>query len=471
MNPKDEFIMSTMEEIVPKDHLVRKLIKHVDFSFIRDLAKPYYSDIGRPGYDPVVLFKVAIIKSLFGISSMRKTCEEIKVNIAYRYFLGIPFSESTPDHSTYSRAYTTRFYQTDIYEQILKEVIQQIIDHDLLDTQYLFIDSTHIKASANKKKYIDKYVKKEKSVFEEELLAMVNEERDDHHQRPLPPTKPSHKTKRKKESKTDAESGWLSKGEKEHNFSYNSHAVCNEHGFILGQILKPSNIHDSQVFPEVFGLVKDSYQVEAIGLDAGYKTGSIIKRICDERIIPLMPYKRTNAKKGPFGNKGFEYDENEDTYVCPNGALLTYQKTTRQGYKEYVLDQETCSSCPFKKQCLSKKAKHKVLRVSVYKDYIDYADDIRKSDYGKAIYPLRKQSIERQFGDMKEKHGGRYTHYRGLKKVSDHVSLVYACMNMKKMAFRLDERSSLITPSTLLRRFIHNLLNQKQNKTPLLTSC
>lgn len=56
MNPKDEFIMSTMEEIVPKDHLVRKLIKHVDFSFIRDLAKPYYSDIGRPGYDPVVLF-------------------------------------------------------------------------------------------------------------------------------------------------------------------------------------------------------------------------------------------------------------------------------------------------------------------------------------------------------------------------------------------------------------------------------
>ena len=103
-NPKDEFIMSTMEELVPEDHLVRKIIKHVKFEFIRALTKPYYSDLGRPGYDPVILFKIAILKSLFGIPSIRRTCEEIKVNIAYRYFLGIPFSESTPDHSTYSKA-------------------------------------------------------------------------------------------------------------------------------------------------------------------------------------------------------------------------------------------------------------------------------------------------------------------------------------------------------------------------------
>ena len=114
---KDEFIMSTMEDIVPKDHLVRKLIKHVDYTFIRELAKPYYSEIGRPGYDPVVLFKIAILKSTFGISSIRRTCEEIKVNIAYRYFLGIPFTENVPDHSTYSKAYTNRFYETDIYEK------------------------------------------------------------------------------------------------------------------------------------------------------------------------------------------------------------------------------------------------------------------------------------------------------------------------------------------------------------------
>ncbi|QWB96449.1 transposase [Mycoplasmatota bacterium] len=75
---KDEFIMSTMEDIVPKDHLVRKLIKHVDYTFIRELAKPYYSDIGRPGYDPVVLFKIAILKSTFGISSIEGPVKKLK---------------------------------------------------------------------------------------------------------------------------------------------------------------------------------------------------------------------------------------------------------------------------------------------------------------------------------------------------------------------------------------------------------
>ena len=63
-NPRDEFIMSTMEELVPEDHLVRKIIKHVKFEFIRALTKPYYSDLGRPGYDPVILFKINHIRAM-----------------------------------------------------------------------------------------------------------------------------------------------------------------------------------------------------------------------------------------------------------------------------------------------------------------------------------------------------------------------------------------------------------------------
>lgn len=467
---RDEFIMSTMEDIVPKDHLVRKLIKYVDYTFIRDLAKPYYSEIGRPGYDPVVLFKIAILKSTFGIPSIRRTCEEIKVNIAYRYFLGIPFTESVPEHSTYSKAYTQRFHETDMYEKVFGGFLEQIEKANLIDPTYIFIDSTHIKASANKKKYIDKYIKKEKSIFEDEVLDMINEDRVENYKKPFPPAKPKDETKRKKESKTDPDSGWLNKGEKEHNFSYNTHAACDRHGFILGQVLKPSNMHDTQVFKEIFNEVNNRYKgfIEATGLDAGYKTGPIIKAIADEKILPLMPYKRTRANKGDFGNHKFLYDQETDSYTCPNYEILTYKTTNRQGYKEYKCDQCICQTCPFKRKCISSKSKQRVLRISVFKDYIRYSEEIRKSDYGKEKYALRKQTIERCFGDFKERHYGRFTYYRGLKKVSDHVSLSFACMNVKKMALRLSERALISSVHVCLSLDMTKNIIKWIKKKPLL---
>jgi transposase len=465
-NPKDEFIMSTMEELVPEDHLVRKIIKHVKFDFIRTLTKPYYSDLGRPGYDPVILFKIAILKSLFGIPSIRRTCEEIKVNIAYRYFLGIPFSENTPDHSTYSKAYTQRFYKTDVYEKIFETILEQVIEAKLIDTTYVFMDSTHVKASANKRQYVSTYVRAEKSIFEAEMLTYINEVREENDEKPLPPTKGETKEKKKKESKTDPDSGWLSKGEKEHTFAYNAHTACDRHGFILKQLTKPSNVHDSQMFTPLFEHITARYDaIEAMGLDAGYKTGPIIKRISDEQILPLLPYKRTNTKKGTFGNSGFMYDEEANSYTCPNYETLSYQKTTRQGYKEYHGDESTCKSCPLKKACLSAKATHKVLRVSIYQPYFEFAEEIRHSDYGKEKYALRKETIERDFGDFKERHGGRYTHYRGLKKVSDHISLAFSCMNMKKMALRLSEfesKQAVISLITCLYRRIVQKINEKK---------
>jgi transposase len=469
-NPKDEFIMSTMDDLVPEDHLVRKLIKHIKFDFIRDLAKPYYSDIGRPGYDPVILFKIAILKSIFGIPSIRKTCEEIQVNIAYRYFLGIPFSENTPDHSTYSRAYTTRFHQTDIFDQVFYGIIEQIDHAHLIDATYIFIDSTHIKASANKGKHIESYVKAEKSVFEEEVLNMINEERKEHQQKPIDPKEPKDELKRKKESKTDPDSGWLNKGEKEHVFAYNSHAVCDRHGYVLGQVLKPSNMHDSQVFNEVFNIAYERYHdlIEATGVDAGYKTGPIIKTIADKQILPLMPYKRTNKKKGDFSNKAFIYDQEQDCYTCPNFEILTYVTTSRQGYKEYSLDKTICQSCPLKDHCLSQKAVKRTLRISVYKEYFDFAEEIRLSDYGKEKYALRKQTIERVFGDFKERHGGRYTHYRGIKKVSDHTLLGFACLNMKKMALRLSERVSESCLFNWAKQFSREIIRKIAKKNPIL---
>lgn len=116
-----------MEMLVPKEHLVRKIVKTIDLEFIREKVKHLYSeDVGKPSIDPVVLFKMVIIQYVFGIKSMRQTVKEIEVNIAYRWFLGLDFTESVPHYSTFSKNYERRYKDSTIFEEIFKEIINQV---------------------------------------------------------------------------------------------------------------------------------------------------------------------------------------------------------------------------------------------------------------------------------------------------------------------------------------------------------
>ena len=90
-NVQNELILYTLEDLVPENSLYRKIDKYIDFNFIYDEVKDLYSqDNGRPSIDPVVLFKLVFIQALDGLKSMRKTCEKIKVDVEYRWFLKIP---------------------------------------------------------------------------------------------------------------------------------------------------------------------------------------------------------------------------------------------------------------------------------------------------------------------------------------------------------------------------------------------
>lgn len=116
-----------MKMLVLKEHLVRKIVKTIDFEFIREKVKHLYSeDVGKPSIDPVVLFKMVIIQYVFGIKSMRQTVKEIEVNIAYRWFLGLDFTESVPHYSTFSKNYERRYKDSTIFEEIFKEIINQV---------------------------------------------------------------------------------------------------------------------------------------------------------------------------------------------------------------------------------------------------------------------------------------------------------------------------------------------------------
>lgn len=144
----------SIEDLVPEDHILRTIDQSIDFSFIYDLVKGLYSesDAGKPGIDPVSLFKIVFIQHLFGIKSMRQTIREIEVNMAYRWFIGYDIGETIPHFSTFSKNYSRRFKDTDVFEQIFMRILQEAMNCGFVDTGSIFIDGTHIKANANKKR-------------------------------------------------------------------------------------------------------------------------------------------------------------------------------------------------------------------------------------------------------------------------------------------------------------------------------
>ena len=125
----DCIILSTLEQLVPQEHLVRKIDNCIDFSVIEDWSKNLYSDIGRPSVSPTVLFKLIFINIVFGINSMRRTCEECNVNVAYRWFLGLSMYDKIPNYSTWSQNYIRRFKDSDIFNKIFDYILEQAIEY------------------------------------------------------------------------------------------------------------------------------------------------------------------------------------------------------------------------------------------------------------------------------------------------------------------------------------------------------
>ncbi|SFM37889.1 Transposase [Psychrobacillus psychrodurans] len=141
---RDQIEMITIDELIPQDHLVRKLEATIDFSFIYPLVEPLYSTFGRPSIDPVVLFKMTFVQYLFGIRSMHQTIKEIETNVAYRWFLGFGFHTEVPHFSTFGKNYVRRFQDSDIFELIFYRILKEIADKGLLSADHVFIDSTHV---------------------------------------------------------------------------------------------------------------------------------------------------------------------------------------------------------------------------------------------------------------------------------------------------------------------------------------
>ncbi|WP_354020159.1 IS1182 family transposase [Exiguobacterium sp. PvP048] len=434
---RSENITITLEQLVPQDHLVRKVDQVMDFEFVYPLVeKLYCENNGRPSINPVLLIKMALLQYLFSIPSMRRTIKEIETNVAYRWFLGIRLDEKVPHFSTFGKNYVRRFQDTDVFETIFYRILSQAVDAGFVDPSVLFMDSTHIKANANKRKFKKKkIVRRAIQQYKEELDLEINEDRVLHGKKPFTPKESRLETREIKESTTDPESGYYVKGERERLFAYSCHTACDRNGFVLGMILTPGNVHDSKMLEPLLESVSHRFgQSSAVVADSAYKTVQLARHLLQRNILPVFPYTRPRGVKGMFKTKDFYYDEYYDCYLCPKNQVLRYQTTTREGYREYVSDSTICASCSFLSECTKSQENKKMILRHIWQEAMDEVEHLRHTPVNRALYQKRQETIERVFADAKEKHGMRWARYRGLKKTTLQAMLTFSALNLKKLA-------------------------------------
>lgn len=301
-----EAVITDLEALVPKDHLLRKIEKVMDYEWLYERLAPYYChDNGRPGTDPVVLIKMVLIQHLFGIPSLRQTHQRIQDTLSYRWFLGYGLLDEIPHFATVSYAFCKRFPE-ELTQEIFAHILNKAINNRMVDTSSIFIDGTHIKASANKKKFQKQQAENTAKIYTEQLRQEVNAEREKLGKKPIeeddeeepPKAGGSGGMTEKTVSTTDPESGMFVKGEHERQFAYEAHTACERHGFVVGVEVTAGNVHDSVAWDSLYDqLTKEFENIQYVVMDAGYKTPWIAKKTLDTGKVPVMPYTRYHGNK------------------------------------------------------------------------------------------------------------------------------------------------------------------------------
>jgi len=148
------FYYFKLDDYIPKNHLLRLIDEHIDFSFVRQQLKDSYSDMGRPSIDPELLLRILLIGCLYGITSERKLVEELRMHLAWRWFTGLGFDEEIPHHSTFSKNRHGRFQESQLFEQLLELIVKQCLEVGLVRGDNLSVDGSFVEANAAKQSRI-----------------------------------------------------------------------------------------------------------------------------------------------------------------------------------------------------------------------------------------------------------------------------------------------------------------------------
>lgn len=297
--------MVCLDELVAGDDVLRRIERLVDWELVRETARPFYSDFGRPGVDPVVLVKVFLVAAIRGSDSMRETLRGARVDLSVRRFLGYGLTEALPHHATFSYAQCVRFANSSVFEQLFTQVLASCREAGLLDGSRLIVDATHVEANAALKS-----LRAELSVVdpaEQDGDASIDADPPRDRERPklelaAPRSGPTPKRKASNAtalSRTDPDAKLRYKpGHRPHLVHRAQVATDPKRRVIVAVHAEPATGHEADSLPVIIDRARWlGHKVEEIVADAGYASAATYQALSGRGItayIPPQPNMRTS---------------------------------------------------------------------------------------------------------------------------------------------------------------------------------
>ena len=446
-NKQIKFHLVTIENLVPEDHFLRKLDSLVDFSFIyQETESCYCQNNGRPCIDPVILLKYLLIGFLFGIESERRIEQEIQVNMAYRWFLGLDMDDRVPDHSTISQNRRRRFNGTGLFRRLFERIIFQCMEKGLVDGRTVLTESPHIKANASAKKNIKVIAQREANTYMQRLDFYEEQERC--HLEKDGRIRPKRKSRALKEklpaekpiNPTDPEAGMLKRPGKPAGPHYLSHqSVDIAHGIIVDVAVTPGNVNDSGPYLERIEYMQDHLKlpIKTAGADSAYGTSLICQALEDMGICLYTPGTTGGVNyKTEFTREDFKYQKETDCFICPAGKQLILRSLEREEFnicRVYRADCEDCKFCPMFSRCVSSSQKSRTVRVNIFEEAVRRCHEKKGTALHSYILEQRQIWCEGSFAAQKARHNVRKLYRRGIEAAETHCLLSAMALNLKRM--------------------------------------
>jgi transposase len=313
-----------LDDAVPDDHLVRKISALLDLSWVYAELAPYYSEIGRPSIDPVLMIRMLIIGYVFAIRSERQICREVQVNLAYRWFCELGLEDAIPDHSAFSRARNERFRESEVFRRVFERVVGACIEAGLVGGEGFAVDASLIEADANRQRSIPGVEWKEQidpvaaSRAVKEYLATLNDAAFG----------AATEVQPKFVSPSDPAAQWTGALKGPAFFAYADNYLIDIQCGVIVDVEASRAVRQAEVgaartmlerTEERFGL-----KPQRLAADSAYGSAPMLNwLVVEKQITPHIPVlDKSKREDGTFSRADFRYDATKDIYECPGGKQL-----------------------------------------------------------------------------------------------------------------------------------------------------
>jgi len=427
-----------LDEVVPRDHLLRRIDAVLDLDWLRGELRPYYSHTGRPSVCPELMVRMLLIGYCFSIRSERRLCEEVRLNLAYCWFCRLGIEDRVPDHSTFSVNRHGRFRLGGVFRRVFENVVRRCMEAGLVGGEGFAVDASVIEADASRFQRVDgsevDWTSEQRASRPvREYLAALDGD--------TPPLNPRQKPKAM--SPSDPAAAWTTRGRHKVMFGYSlNYLIDMDHAVIVDveatRISKEVNATETMIerTRRRFGL-----RPGHLAGDVAYGTAGMLGWLVDHGIDPHIPvWDKGKRDDGTFSRQDFHYDTQEDRYICPGGKeLKQYRlagriakaKPPKDGLLRYRASKGDCDRCPLKKRCCPKEGARKVLR-SIHEEARDHTRALMETDaYGQSREQHKK--VETPFGEAKHNLGLSRLRLRGLSGAIDEFLLCAVAQNLKRL--------------------------------------